>query len=63
VLTQHELVISNSILDEVAERLREKFNFPENEIGQLRRLLQDAATTVSPAELRSCELLSMVLSS
>lgn len=53
VLTHHELVISDFIVDEVAEKLRDKFRFRESEIGQLRRFLRKAATTVAPTEIES----------
>jgi putative PIN family toxin of toxin-antitoxin system len=53
VLTHHELVISDFILDEVGEKLREKFKFPEGEIGQLLRFLKKAAITVTPTEIGS----------
>ena len=51
VLTYHELVISDFIVDEVAGKLREKLKFPEGEIEQLRRLLRRAAATVEPTEI------------
>ena len=53
VLTHHQLVISDFIVDELERQLRDKFNFPENEARQLRRFLGRMATTVVPAELPS----------
>jgi uncharacterized protein len=51
VLTHHELVLSEFIIDEVCRKLREKFNFPENEIRQLQRFLRKVSTTVTPVDL------------
>ena len=51
VLTHHELVISAFIAQELRRKLRDKFNFPENEIRQLQRFLGKLATTVVPLEL------------
>ncbi len=51
VLTHHELLISEFIAEELGRKLRDKFNFPENEIRQLRRFLGRAATAVVPADL------------
>ena len=52
VLTHHELVISDFIVDEVADKLREKFKSPQGEIGQIRRFLKQTATTVEPTEIQ-----------
>ena len=52
ILTHHELVISDFIVDEVAEKLRVKFKFPEGEIRQLRNLLKKVAMTVEPTEIQ-----------
>lgn len=51
VLTLHELVISDFILDEVARKLMEKFKFPEADVKQLRRFLSKTAARVVPANL------------
>jgi putative PIN family toxin of toxin-antitoxin system len=51
VLTHHELIISDFILDEISAKLREKFQFPKTEIAELCRFLRSAATFVEPAEI------------
>ena len=51
VLTLHELVISDFIAAELNRKLRDKFNFPESEVRQLRRFLGRIATAVAPADL------------
>jgi putative PIN family toxin of toxin-antitoxin system len=51
VLTHHELVISDFIAAELGRKLRDKFNFPESELRQLRRLLGRIATAVVPTDL------------
>jgi uncharacterized protein len=51
VLTHHELVISDFIAEELGRKLRDKFNFPESEVRQLRRLLGKMATAVVPTHL------------
>lgn len=51
VLTHHELLISDFIAEEVGHKLRDKFNFPEKEIRELRRFLERMATSVVPADL------------
>jgi uncharacterized protein len=51
VLTHHELIISDFIAEELSRKLRDKFNFPENEVRQLRRLLGRMAIAVAPADL------------
>jgi putative PIN family toxin of toxin-antitoxin system len=51
VLTQHELVISDFIAEEVGRKLRDRFNFPESEVRQLRRFLGRMATAVVPTNL------------
>jgi putative PIN family toxin of toxin-antitoxin system len=51
VLTHHELVVSDFILEELGRKLRDKFNFPQNEIRQLRRFLSKVATSVAPLDL------------
>lgn len=42
VLTHHELVVSDFIVAELGRKLRDKFNFPQNEIRQLSRLSNPA---------------------
>ena len=51
VLTHHELVVSDFIVEELGRKLRDKFNFPQNEIRQLQRLLGKVATSVTPVDL------------
>jgi putative PIN family toxin of toxin-antitoxin system len=51
VLTHHELVISDFIAEDLSRKLRDKFNFPESEIRQLRRFLARMASTVVPTDL------------
>jgi len=51
VLTHHELVVSDFILEELGQKLRDKFNFPQKEIRQLQRLLGKVATSVAPLDL------------
>jgi len=51
VLTHHELVISEFITEELSRKLRDKFNFPETEVRQLRRFLARMASTVVPTDL------------
>ena len=51
VLTHHELILSDFIIDEVTRKLREKFDYPENEIRELRGFLSSTATLVLPAPL------------
>jgi putative PIN family toxin of toxin-antitoxin system len=51
VLTHHELVVSDFIVEELGRKLRDKFNFPQNEIRQLQRLLGKVATSVAPLDL------------
>ena len=51
VLTQHELIISDFISRELGRKLRDKFNFPESEVRQLRRFLVRMATRVVPTDL------------
>jgi putative PIN family toxin of toxin-antitoxin system len=46
VLTHHELVISDFIAEELSRKLHDKFNFPESEVRQLRRLARMASTVV-----------------
>ena len=51
VLTHHELVISDFIAEELGRKLRDKFNFPESEVRQLRGFLGRMATAVVPTNL------------
>ena len=51
VLTHHELLISDFIAEELGRKLRDKFNFPESEVRQLRRFLGKVATAVVPTDL------------
>jgi putative PIN family toxin of toxin-antitoxin system len=51
VLTHHELIMSDFIVDEIARKLREKFKFPKTEIAELCRYLRDTARFVEPAEV------------
>ena len=50
VLTRHELVVSDFRVEELGRKLRNKFNFPQNEIRQLQRLLDKVATSVAPLD-------------
>jgi putative PIN family toxin of toxin-antitoxin system len=47
----HEWVISQFIIDELARKLKEKFNFPENEIAEIRESIVSSAETVTPIEV------------
>ncbi len=51
VLTHHELVLSDFIVEEVSRKLREKFEFPKTEITELCRFFKVTATVVEPAEI------------
>jgi putative PIN family toxin of toxin-antitoxin system len=51
VLTHHELIISDFIVDEISRKLREKFQFPKAEIAEFSRFLRDIARLVEPAEI------------
>jgi predicted nucleic acid-binding protein len=51
VLTYHELVISDFIAEELGRKIRDKFNFPESEVRQLRRFLARMASAAVPADL------------
>lgn len=56
VLTHHELIVSDFIVDEISRKLREKFQFPKAEIASLCRFLRDTARTVESVEIdpRAC---------
>ena len=51
ILVDHEWVISQFIIDEVARKLKDKFDFPENEIAEIRESITGAAEIVEPAEV------------
>lgn len=51
VLTHHDWIISDFIVDEVAGKLLEKFEFPKQEIADLCRFLRNTARFVEPVEL------------
>ena len=51
ILTHHDWIISDFIIDEVARKLEEKFKFPKKEIRDLCRFLKNTARLVEPAEL------------
>lgn len=56
VLTHHDWIISDFIVNEVAGKLVEKFTFPKREVAELCRFLKNTARLVEPAELdpRAC---------
>ncbi len=47
----HEWVISQFILDELARKLKEKFGFPENDIAEIRESIASSAEMVVPVEV------------
>jgi uncharacterized protein len=51
ILTHHELIVSEYIVDEVREKLLDKFGFPDKEVRQLQRLLLRVATVIEPVEV------------
>jgi putative PIN family toxin of toxin-antitoxin system len=51
VLTHHELVISDFILEELGRNLHDKFSFPPSEIRLLRQFLEKASTVVVPSDI------------
>ena len=51
VLTHHELIMSDFIIDEISRNLREKFEFPKAEIAELIRVLRESARFVKPAAI------------
>ena len=53
VLMDHELVMSQFIIDELARKLRDKFKFTEDEIAQVRSHLLADCEMVSPVEVLS----------
>jgi len=53
VLMDHELVMSQFIIDELARKLRDNFKFTEDEIAEVRRHLLANCEMVSPVEVPS----------
>ena len=53
VLLHHELVISDFILEELARKLVEKFNFPRRDADQVGAFLRRVSIVVQPADLPS----------
>jgi uncharacterized protein len=53
VLMDHELVMSQFIIDELARKLRDKFKFNEDEIAEVRRHLLADCEMVSAVEVPS----------
>ncbi len=53
VLTHHELIISDFLLEEISGKLREKFQFPKTEVAELHRFLRSSASFVEPAAIDS----------
>ena len=51
VLTQHELIASEFIINEVTRKLHDKFKFPMAECAEVRRFLSASATMVQPADI------------
>jgi putative PIN family toxin of toxin-antitoxin system len=51
VLLHHELMIPDSILEELGSTLVEKFNFPRRDADQVRAFLRRASIVVRPADL------------
>jgi len=51
VLLHHELVISDFILEELARKLVEKFNFPRRDADQVGAFLRRVSIVVQPANL------------
>lgn len=51
VLMDHEWVISRFIADEFARKLREKFDFPRDELEDVRNMIMADAEMVVPAEI------------
>jgi uncharacterized protein len=49
VLMEHELIISDFIVDEVTRKLRSKFAFPVQEVTEVRKSILSVAQRVSPA--------------
>jgi putative PIN family toxin of toxin-antitoxin system len=53
VLMDHEWVISQFIIDELARKLKEKFDFPTNEIAEIRESIVASAEIVVSVEVPS----------
>ena len=51
VLMEHELIISDFIVGELARKLKEKFHFPDDEIAEVRNSVLAAAQRVEPVDL------------
>jgi len=51
VLLHHDLVISGFILEELARKLVEKFNFPRRDADQVSAFLRRSSIFVQPADL------------
>jgi putative PIN family toxin of toxin-antitoxin system len=51
VLTNHELVVSRYILDELVRKLSQKLHFPAADVRDVRRFLSDRGTVVEPTSL------------
>lgn len=51
VLTGHELICSDYILDELARKLKEKFHFSAADIDEIRKSIRTAAEIVVPVEI------------
>jgi putative PIN family toxin of toxin-antitoxin system len=53
LLLHHDLVISEFILEELARKLAEKFNYPKGEVDQVVAFLRRVSIMVQPAKLPS----------
>jgi len=51
VLIQHQLVVSEYILDELARKLTDKFDFPTSSVRAIVKSLAGTAITVEPASV------------
>jgi uncharacterized protein len=51
VLMQHQLVTSQYILDELARKLTDKFDFPAASVRSVLRFIKQHATMVEPADV------------
>ena len=51
ILLNHELIISELILEELQPKLRETFGFPDADVREVAEFLRAAATSVIPADL------------
>ena len=50
-LDQHEIVVSEVILSEVAEHLADKFKLPDARVSEILLLLRDLASIIEPVTL------------